>query len=140
MGKILRSAQNLELRHHGAPGPALGRACHPSKRVRAPFHHFFSKLFRVILDNFCWFIESRAQYDARDQPIVDHLFEPHHHPHFWSLPFGDQLCAENASNHCKGVIVVFYGRPSWHVPTVTTENIQATISYRDKVRGWNSLA
>ena len=43
----------------------------------------FSKIFCAILDILCWHIEGRAQYDARDQLIIDRLFEPHHHPHIW---------------------------------------------------------
>ena len=70
------------------PGPRLlhwgGRAIPPSEYSRV-FQQIFSKIFCVILDIFWWVIEGRAQYETRDRPIIDHLFEPHHHPQFWRL-------------------------------------------------------
>ena len=43
----------------------------------------FSKIFCATLDLCCWHIEGRAQYYTRYQLIIDHLVEPHHHPHIW---------------------------------------------------------
>ena len=69
------------------------------------FQQIFSEFFCAFLHFIFWLIEDRAQYDARDLLIIDHLFEPHHRPQFWRLAywyksgFGDQFCAEIVSNH-----------------------------------------
>ena len=80
-----------------------------SLSIPAFFKSSFLKSFVADLIFFGGHRGSRPLRRVRDRPIIDHLFEPHHHPHVWRLAWyrfgglplalrdcgiGDQLCAE----------------------------------------------